>query len=180
MIVAAENARVRRRDMRYAIVSPLESAMAVILSPDPNDRELVIVDTTPTVADLDPAWDDQIVSWGMAQFAGQAGTLAVLLADLKEDPRSRASYLRWFVGNGIDVARGEYRWKDGKTRVGWHVVVTGDGETHRGNEGWSHIRTQPRLLGAFMLAGNDPAIQLGQVSFWRDSFLTRAIAKHVA
>lgn len=126
-------------------------------------------------------WDDQIVSWGMAQFAGQAGTLAVLLADLKENPRSRASYLRWFVANGVDVARGEYPWKGGKTRVGWHVVVTtADGRTLRGNPGWSHIRTQPAMLGAFMLAGNDPAIQLGQVSFWRDSFLTRAIAKKVA
>ena len=126
-------------------------------------------------------WDDQIVSWGMAQFAGQAGTLAVLLANLKEDPRSRESFLRWFVANGVDVARGEYTWKDGKTRVGWHVVVTtADGQTLRGNPGWSHIRTQPAMLGAFMLAGNDPAIQLGQVSFWRDSFLTRAIDKRVA
>jgi hypothetical protein len=126
-------------------------------------------------------WDDQIVSWGMAQFAGQAGTLAVLLADLKENPRSRASYQRWFVANGIDVARGEYPWKNGKTKVGWHVVVsTQDGRTLRGNEGWQHIRTQPQMLGAFMLAGNDPAIQLGQVSFWRDSFLTRAIVKRVA
>jgi hypothetical protein len=31
-------------------------------------------------------WDDQLVSWGMAQFAGQAGTLAALLSDLKDDP----------------------------------------------------------------------------------------------
>ncbi len=126
-------------------------------------------------------WDDQLVSWGMAQFAGQAGTLAVLLADLKENPRSRASFLRWFVANGIDVARGEYPWKGGQTKVGWHVVVkTPDGRTLRGNEGWRHVRSEPRLLGAFMLAGNDPAIQIGQIEYWRRSFLSRAIAKHVA
>ena len=125
-------------------------------------------------------WDDQIVSWGMAQFAGQAGTLAVLLADLKEGARSRAAFQRWFIANGVDVARGEYPWKNGKTKVGWHVVVTtAEGRTLRGNEGWQHIRTQPRMLGAFMLAGNDPAIQLGQIDFWRGSFLTRAIVKFV-
>ncbi|MFZ6185216.1 peptidoglycan-binding domain-containing protein [Nannocystis pusilla] len=126
-------------------------------------------------------WDDQIVSWGMAQFAGQAGTLAALLAELRESPGSRASFMRWFAANGLDVARGEYPWKNGQTRVGWHVVVTTrEGRTLRGNDGWKHVRTDPRLLGAFMLAGNDPAIQLGQVEFWRRSFLSRAIAKHVA
>lgn len=125
-------------------------------------------------------WDDQIVSWGMAQFAGQAGTLAALLADLKEGTRSRDAFKRWFIANGIDVARGEYPWKNGKTKVGWHVVVTtAEGRTLRGNEGWQHIRTQPRMLGAFMLAGNDPAIQLGQIDFWRGAFLTRAIVKFV-
>ena len=125
-------------------------------------------------------WDDQIVSWGMAQFAGQAGTLAVLLAELKEGARTRASFQRWFADNGVDVAHGPYPWKGGQTKTGWHVVVTDDaGEQHRGNEGWQFIRTQPRLLGAFMLAGNDPAIQLGQIDFWRASFLTRAINKFV-
>ena len=124
-------------------------------------------------------WDDQIVSWGMAQFAGQAGTLAVLLADLKEG--TPAAFQRWFAANGVDVARGEYPWKGGKTKTGWHVVVTtSEGRTLRGNEGWQHIRTQPRMLGAFMLAGNDPAIQLGQIDFWRRGFLVRAITKRVA
>lgn len=126
-------------------------------------------------------WDDQIVSWGMAQFAGQAGTLAVLLAELKESPRTRASFKRWFADNGIDVARGDYPWKGGKTKTGWHVVVTdAAGKAYRGNDGWNYIRTQPRLIGAFMLAGNDPQIQLGQIEYWRRSFLSRAIAKRVA
>lgn len=125
-------------------------------------------------------WDDQIVSWGMAQFAGQAGTLAVLLARLKEGTRTRPSFERWFRSQGIDVARGEYPWKGGKTRTGWHVVITAAGEAHRGNEGWQYLRTQPKLIGAFLLAGNDPAIQLGQLEFWRSSFLSRAIDKRVS
>jgi len=121
-------------------------------------------------------WDDQIVSWGMAQFAGHAGTLAVLLAELKDNPNSAASYRRWFVRNGIDVAYGEYPYKSGKQK-GWHVVVRQGDTVCRGDDGWRHIRTQPRMIGAFLLAGNDPAIQLGQVLFWRRSFIRRALAK---
>lgn len=126
-------------------------------------------------------WDDQLVSWGMAQFAGLAGTLAVLLAGLREDERTRGSFERWFLHQGIDVDRGPYPWKPGQTKSGWHVVVTADdGRVHRGSEGWQHVRTQPRLIGAFLLAGNDPAIQLGQVAFWRRSFLRRALDKQVS
>lgn len=125
-------------------------------------------------------WDDQIVSWGIAQFAGKAGTLAALLAALKEDPRTAARFERWFVANGLDVADGEYPWNGGDTRKGWHLVVTtADGARLRGNPAWERVRTQPLLLGAFMLAGNDPAIQLGQLAFWRESFLRRAIQKKV-
>ena len=121
-------------------------------------------------------WDDQIVSWGMAQFAGHAGTLAALLADLKADPRAKAAYARFFAANGIDVAYGQYPWKD-KTKTGWHVVVATDKGPLRGDDGWKHVRTQPRMIGAFLLAGNDPAIQLGQMLFWRRAFLHRAIQK---
>ncbi len=125
-------------------------------------------------------WDDQIVSWGMAQFAGHAGTLAALLAELRHDPGSSAAYNRWFVRNGIDVAYGTYPYKAG-THKGWHVVVRDQagGSVALGDEGWKSIRSQPRLIGAFLLAGNDPAIQLGQVLFWRRSFLTRAINKAI-
>jgi peptidoglycan hydrolase-like protein with peptidoglycan-binding domain len=123
-------------------------------------------------------WDNQIVSWGMAQFAGHAGTLAALLAELKDAPGSANAYFRWFVRNGIDVAYGTYPYKDG-THKGWHVVVhdRASESSYRGDDGWKHIRTQPRLIGAFLLAGNDPAIQLGQVMFWRRAFLVRAIDK---
>lgn len=121
-------------------------------------------------------WDDQIVSWGMAQFAGHAGTLAALLADLKAEPRSKAAFARFFVANGIDVAYGQYPWKD-KTKTGWHIVVTTDKGPLRGDDGWRHVRTQPRMIGAFLLAGNDPAIHLGQMLFWRRAFLHRAIQK---
>ncbi|MCA9637955.1 MAG: hypothetical protein KC420_18130, partial [Myxococcales bacterium] len=121
-------------------------------------------------------WDNQIVSWGMAQFAGHAGTLAVLLASLKEDERSAAAYRRWFSDNGIDVDYGDYPWKD-KTKKGWHVVVSADGQTFRGDDGWEAIRQRPAMIGAFLLAGNDPSIALGQILFWRSSFLSRAIRK---
>jgi hypothetical protein len=121
-------------------------------------------------------WDDQIVSWGMAQFAGHAGTLAALMADLKDDDRSKAAYQRFFVANGIDVAYGAYPWKQ-TTKTGWHVVVASPEGPRRGDEGWQYIRTQPRLLGAFLLAGNDPTLQLGQMLFWRRSFLLKAISK---
>ncbi|MCA9710342.1 MAG: hypothetical protein KDK70_31170, partial [Myxococcales bacterium] len=126
-------------------------------------------------------WDDQIVSWGMAQFAGQAGTLALLLARLAEGERTSASFGRWFRDEGVDVARGEYPWKAGRTKRGWHVVITAaDGAVYRGSEGWQYLRTQPRLIGAFLLAGNDPAIQLGQIEFWRAAFLQRALDKQVS
>ncbi|MBK8266561.1 MAG: hypothetical protein IPK80_35200 [Nannocystis sp.] len=125
-------------------------------------------------------WDDQIVSWGIAQFAGKAGTLAALLASLKEDPKTRSRFERWFVTHGLDVEQGVYPWAEGETRKGWHVVVRGPGgELLRGNPAWSFVRTQPLLLGALMLAGNDPAIQLGQLAFWRESFLARALQKKV-
>lgn len=121
-------------------------------------------------------WDNQIVSWGMAQFAGHAGTLASLLVFVRELPNAAASYKRWFRDNGLDVEYGEYPWKD-TTKKGWHVVVKDGDKVHRGDDGWRFVRTQPRLLGAFMLAGNDPAMALGQVLYWRRSFLNRAIRK---
>ncbi len=121
-------------------------------------------------------WDDQIVSWGMAQFAGHAGTLAALMADLKDNARSKAAYQRCFAANGIDVAYGAYPWKQ-KTMTGWHVVVSSPEGVKRGDDGWQYIRTQPRLIGAFLLAGNDASLQLGQMVFWRRSFLLKAIQK---
>ena len=121
-------------------------------------------------------WDNQIVSWGMAQFAGHAGTLANLLWALREDPRTAAAYQRWFRDQGIDVDDGPYPF-GAETRRGVHVVVRDGDAVHRGDRGWQHVRSQPRLVGAFLLAGNDPAIQLGQVVFWRRAFLTRAYRK---
>ena len=123
-------------------------------------------------------WDNQIVSWGMAQFAGHAGTLANLLLELREDPRSAAAYDRWFRSQGVDVDEGEYPC-GGETRRGVHVVVRDGAAVHRGDRGWEYLRGQPRLIGAFLLAGNDPAIQLGQILFWRRAFLTRAYRKVV-
>jgi len=121
-------------------------------------------------------WDNQIVSWGMAQFAAHAGTLASLLAFIRELPDASTSYKKWFADNGLDVEYGEYPWKD-KTKKGWHIVVKDGDRVLRGDDGWRFVRTQPRLLGAFMLAGNDPAMALGQVLYWRRSFLNRAIRK---
>ncbi len=121
-------------------------------------------------------WDNQIVSWGMAQFAGHAGTLAHLLLDLREEPRTAAAYERWFRSQGVDVDDGEYPF-GGETRRGVHVVVRDGAAVHRGDRGWEYLRSQPRLIGAFLLAGNDPAIQLGQIMFWRRAFLTRAYRK---
>lgn len=123
-------------------------------------------------------WDNQLVSWGIAQFAGHAGTLAALMADLKEDPRTRAAFDHFFVENGIDVDYGPYPWKD-TTKTGNHVVVRADGKLLRGDDGWRYIRTQPRLLGAFLLAGNDASLQLGQLVFWRRVILVKAIGKIV-
>ena len=123
-------------------------------------------------------WDNQLVSWGIAQFAGHAGTLAALMADLKEDPRTRAAFDHFFVESGIDVGYGPYPWKD-TTKTGNHVVVRADGKLLRGDDGWRYIRTQPRLLGAFLLAGNDASLQLGQLVFWRRVILLKAIGKVV-
>jgi hypothetical protein len=123
-------------------------------------------------------WDDQIVSWGMAQFAGHAGTLANLLWELREGPRTAAAYARWFRGQGVDVDDGPYPYGAGSRR-GVHVVVRDGDAVYRGDRGWEHVRSQPRLLGAFLLAGNDPAIQLGQVLYWRRAMLSRAYRKVV-
>jgi peptidoglycan hydrolase-like protein with peptidoglycan-binding domain len=128
-------------------------------------------------------WDNQYVSWGMAQFAGHAGTLATLLARLKEHPDSAPAFRRFFVANGIDVEHGSYPWWDRSdkafiTKTGWHVVVRAD-SVHTGDVGWVYIRTQPRLVGTFMLAGNDPTLQLGQVRFWREKFFDNCISKTV-
>ncbi|MCA9691044.1 MAG: hypothetical protein KC636_15670, partial [Myxococcales bacterium] len=128
-------------------------------------------------------WDNQIVSWGMAQFAGHAGTLAKLLSFLKESPRSQAAYARLFVANGVDVDYGAYPYLNKgelSSRKGWHVVVRGhDGAEYRGDPGWAYLRTRPRLVGAFMLAGNDPDLAVGQCLFWRAAFLTPAINRVV-
>jgi hypothetical protein len=101
-------------------------------------------------------WDNQLVSWGMAQFAGHAGTLAALLADLKEDARTQARRSTASSGRaGSTSATGRTR---GRTRrrpaTTWWSARTDKGLL-RGDDGWKHIRTQPRLLGAFLLAGND-------------------------
>ncbi len=128
-------------------------------------------------------WDNQIVSWGMAQFAGHAGTLAKLMSFLKEDARSKDAYERCFVANGVDVAYGRYTYvKKGEvtSRKGWHVVVQAPGgKTYAGDPGWVYLRTQPRLVGAFMIAGNDPSLAIGQCLFWRDKFINPVLNKVV-
>lgn len=128
-------------------------------------------------------WDDQLVSWGVAQFAGRAGTLAALLASLRET--SPDAYQRRFADHGLDVDYGPYpsrkRGSEGpEQRKGWHAVVVDEGGKRRaGDDAWAHLRGQPRLIGALMLAGNDKAIQLGQCRFWLEHFLDRAIHKVV-
>ena len=129
-------------------------------------------------------WDDQIVSWGIAQFAGRAGTLAALLAGLTEDPIAGPAYRRYFAANGLTVAHGRYTLKahNGKperTLTGWHAVVDTPDGARTGDEAWLYVRGQPRLLGAMMLAGNNHDIQLGQTRFWMAHFLERAIHKVV-
>lgn len=76
-------------------------------------------------------WDDQIVSWGMAQFAGHAGSLAGLLIFLKE--RTPAAFAKFFVAAGIDVDHGPYPCFDRKerreiTRTGAHVEIAAGGK----------------------------------------------------
>ncbi len=128
-------------------------------------------------------WDNQIVSWGMAQFAGHAGTLAKLMSYLKKDARSRAAYERCFVANGVDVAFGKYEYvKKGEVteRKGWHVVVQAPGgKSYAGDPGWAYLRTQPKLVGAFMIAGNDESLAIGQCLFWRDKFVNPVVNKIV-
>ncbi len=127
-------------------------------------------------------WDDQLVSWGVAQFAGRAGTLAALLAALREDPATRPAFTRYFVDNGLSVAHGPYhtrRTPAGEPHTGWHAVVETSAGPLTGDDAWSELRTRPRLIGALMLAGNDRSLQLGQVRFWLDHFLARAVQKVV-
>lgn len=129
-------------------------------------------------------WDDQIVSWGVAQFAGRAGTLAALLAALMEDPTAGPAFQRYFAANGLTVEHGRYTLrahggKPERTHTGWHAVVATPDGRRTGDDAWLYVRSQPRLVGALMLAGNDHAIQLGQVRFWMSFFLERAVRKVV-
>lgn len=129
-------------------------------------------------------WDDQIVSWGVAQFAGRAGTLAALLAGLMEDPAAGPAFQRYFAANGLTVRHGRYTLKahGGKperAHTGWHAAVDTPRGQLTGDDAWLYVRSQPRLIGAMMLAGNDHAIQLGQARFWMDKFLERAVQKVV-
>ncbi|MBL9106699.1 MAG: peptidoglycan-binding protein [Myxococcales bacterium] len=129
-------------------------------------------------------WDDQIVSWGVAQFAGRAGTLAALLAGLMEDPVAAPAFRRYFVANGLTVAHGRYPrkahgGKPERTHTGWHAVVATPDGPRLGDDAWMYVRRTPRLLGALMLAGNDLAIQVGQARFWMAHFLERAVHKVV-
>jgi len=127
-------------------------------------------------------WDDQLVSWGVAQFAGRAGTLAALLAALRDDPATRPAFARFFIANGLTVAHGPYmtrRSGAGERRTGWHVVVDTPDGPRAGDDAWAHVRRTPRLVGAFMLAGNDRAVQVGQVDFWMEHFLKGAVRKVV-
>jgi len=127
-------------------------------------------------------WDNQLVSWGVAQFAGRAGTLAALLASMHEDPATRPAFERFFVANGLTVAHGPYftrRTPAGERHVGWHVVVETPAGELTGDDAWAHVRRTPLLIGAFMLAGNDLSVQIAQVQFWIDHFLQNAIRKVV-
>jgi len=129
-------------------------------------------------------WDDQIVSWGVAQFAGRAGTLAALLAGLMEDPAAGPAFQRYFVANGLTVKHGRYTLKahNGKperTHTGWHAAVDTPDGVRTGDDAWLYVRSQPRLVGALMLAGNNHAIQLGQARFWMTHFLEKAVRKVV-
>lgn len=127
-------------------------------------------------------WDRQLVSWGMAQFAGFAGTLARVLRSTRE--HAPAAYQRRIARHGLDVADGPFPHLDRKTgtvrrAVGWHVVVTKPDLVLRGDEALWQIRREPALLGALMLAGNDLEIQLGQCRYWRDAFLRAAVGVEV-
>ena len=127
-------------------------------------------------------WDNQRVSWGVAQFAGRAGTLAALLAFMQDDPATRPAFERFFVANGLTVQHGPYltrRTPAGERQVGWHVVVDTPAGKLAGDDAWAHVRRTPRLIGAFMLAGNSLEVQLAQVQFWMDHFLHNAVRKVV-
>ncbi|MEZ4426503.1 MAG: hypothetical protein R3A51_02290 [Nannocystaceae bacterium] len=128
------------------------------------------------------SWDRQIISWGMAQFAGHAGTLANLLAFIAED--APVAFAAWFTRFGVSVEHGSYPYIDRKkheytTRRGAHVVIV-DGETRlAGDRAWEHVRQSPRLIGLLMLAGNDLRIQVAQCRYWKFAFLDKTVARLV-
>lgn len=129
------------------------------------------------------SWDNQLISWGICQFAGVAGTLASLMSTLKKDKGSAAAFKRLFVDNGVDVATGTHRTRAAKKTAGIgggkHLVVRVAGRELHGDEALEHIRTDPRLLGAFMLAGNDAEVQRVQLAFWLKHFLRKSYRCHV-
>ena len=124
------------------------------------------------------SWDDQLISWGICQFAGVAGTLASLMSTLKADKRCASAFQRLFVDNGIDVEKGKHRARAATETAGVgggkHLVVRVAGRELRGDDALEHIRTDPRLLGAFMLAGNDAEVQRVQLAYWLKQFLRKS------
>jgi hypothetical protein len=101
-------------------------------------------------------WDDQIVSWGMAQFAGHAGTLAA-----PADRRSRTTRAARPPTRVTSLAGGHRRRRTARIRtsiassprgLARGPCAHGSPPTVRryaGDDGWKYMRTQPRLIGAF-------------------------------
>ncbi len=130
-------------------------------------------------------YDDQLVSWGFAPFGGRAGTLAAVIAGLRDDPACADAYRRFFLDQGLGVAYGPHPTRRRGTaapveRTGWHAVAVDEaGRRLVGDAAWEYARTQPRLVGALMLAGNDRAVQLAQCRFWHRYVLAPAVGKVV-
>jgi len=124
-------------------------------------------------------WDNQLVSWGLFQAAGKAGTLAKLLCHLKDLPTSKGMYNKLFVANGIDVGVCSPSYKSALA-ITKSSLFGFRGEVVQGNvEGAKAMQFNMKQLGTFMIAGQFKELVAGQASYWKAAFLKKGVNQKV-
>lgn len=106
-------------------------------------------------------YDRAAISFGFVQFAGGSGggTFPKMMATLKQD--SPAVFKDKFGKYGIDV---EFAEQDGNVTSATVVAIDPvTGKVLRGQDAEQYIRNLPGLLGPFLGAGHDKAVQQAQV-----------------
>lgn len=115
-------------------------------------------------------WDNQILSYGGVQFSGKAGGLARLVDNLNSTAPGREVIQKLLTPAGITLVAGT---GDAAPTLAY-TPANGSSKT----EPLSALRAMkqdPIVLGAWMLAGNEKAMQTAQALTWAQRWLRPAI-----